>query len=285
MKDFAIFVSSSDNYSDIWDLFFDLFQKYWPEYKGNIYLQTQEKEYSHPNLNIICTKVGKLKYFGQTLRAGLDKIPEEHVLFIMIDYIFMGKVDHLRIMRYYDFFKSHDVDTLRLKEENFVHYNNTDDPDIKQCFPPAPNRFFSYQIGFWKKSMLKEMALPHENPWSSEWYGDKRAHIIPLKLYSIKKNVPKPIPYDAKGCLHRGKWLNNAVEFLNSIHYYIDFTDRGYYTDEYKRFTTYLKLSWMLKKDGLKGGYWDLLKRKYNKLKKGIWKESHKRPINKGKYE
>lgn len=263
MKDFAVFVSSSDNYSDIWDLFFDLFYKYWPEYQGKIYLQTQEKDYKHPNLNITCTKVGKLKYFGMTLRAGLDKIPEENILFIMIDYIFMDKVDNQRIMKYYNFFKSHDVDSLRLVEEGFKHYNNTDDPDIKQCLPPAPNRFFSYQIAFWRKKMLKEMALPHENPWSSEWYGDKRAHIIPLKLYSIQEGIIKPIQYDSRGCLHRGKWLNNAVNFLQSIHYPIDFSKRGIYTNEYKKFTTYLKLSWMLKKDGLKGGYWDLFKRKY----------------------
>lgn len=263
MKDFAVFVSSSDNYSDIWDLFFDLFYKYWPEYNGKIYLQTQEKEYKHPHLNIICTHVGKLKYFGQTLRAGLDKIPEENILFIMIDYIFMGKVNNAKVMEYYHFFTSHEVDTLRLIEERFDHYKETSNPEIKQCFPPAPNRFFSYQIGFWKKNMLKEMALPHENPWSSEWYGDKRAHIIPLKLYSIQKGITPPILYDSRGCLHRGKWLDNAVSFLQSIHYPINFEQRGYYTNEYQTLKTRIKLSWMLKKDGLKGGYLDLIKRKY----------------------
>ena len=72
MSSFSIFVSSSDNYSDIWDVFFDMFKKMWPEYNGQIYLQTQEKEYQHEGLNIICTKVGKLKGFGETLRAGLD---------------------------------------------------------------------------------------------------------------------------------------------------------------------------------------------------------------------
>lgn len=265
MKDFAVFVSSSDNYSDIWDLFFDLFYKYWPEYQGKIYLQTQEKNYTHSNLNITCTKVGKLNYFGMTLRTGLDKIPEENILFIMIDYIFMGKVDHQRIMRYYHFFESHDVDSLRLIEENFQHYNNTEDPDLKQCLTPAHNRFFSYQIGFWKKKILMDLVLPHENPWSSEWYGDKRAHIMPLKLYSIKKNVVKPILYDPRGCLHRGKWLDNAISFLKSINYNINFQKRGVYKDEYQHFTTRIKLSWMLKKDGFKGGYWDLIKRKYFK--------------------
>lgn len=265
MKDFAVFVSSSDNYSDIWDLFFDLFYKYWPEYQGKIYLQTQEKDYKHPNLNIVCTKVGKLKYFGMTLRAGLNKIEEENILFIMIDYIFMGKVDNQRIMRYYDFFQSHDVDSLRLIEEGFNHYTNTENPEIKQCLPPAKNRFFPYQIAFWKKNILKEIVLPHESPWSSEWYGDKRAHIMPLKLYSIHNNVSQPIPYDPKGCLHRGKWLNNAVSFLKSENYPINFQSRGLYTNEYQNLGTHIKLSWMLKKDGFKGGYLDLIKRKYFK--------------------
>lgn len=44
MSSFSIFVSSSDNYSDIWDVFFDMFKKMWPEYNGQIYLQTQEKD-------------------------------------------------------------------------------------------------------------------------------------------------------------------------------------------------------------------------------------------------
>jgi hypothetical protein len=265
MKDFAIFVSSSDNYSDIWDLFFDLFYRYWPEFQGKIYLQTQEKEYSHKQLNITCTKVGRLKHFGATLRAGLDKIPEENILFIMIDYIFMGKVNNEQINKYYNFFLTHNADSLRLVEENFENFNLTDNQDIIECLPPAPNRFFSYQIAFWNKTVLKEMALPHENPWSSEWYGDKRAHVIPLKLYSIKKEVIPPIPYDLRGCLHRSKWLSNAIEFLNKIKYPIDFDKRGIYQNEYKTFKTYIRLSWMLKKDGIKGSYWDLIKRKYLK--------------------
>lgn len=265
MEKFSIFVSSSDNYSDIWNIFFDLFYKYWPEYNGKIYLQTQNKEYSHDKLNIVCTKIGNIKNFGASLRAGLNVVDGENILFIMIDYIFMGKVNHQSILKYYDFFISHDVDSLRLVEEKFENYRNTDCEDIKQCLPPAKHRFFSYQIAFWKKSKLKEMALPHETPWSSEWYGDKRAHLMPLKLYSIKENIKLPIPYDLRGCLHRGKWLDNAIEFLNSINYNFDYTQRGIYTNEYKSFKTYLKLSLKLKIDGLKGSYWDLLIRKLKK--------------------
>lgn len=260
MSSFSIFVSSSDSYSDIWDVFFDMFKKMWPEYNGQIYLQTQEKDYQHEGLNIVCTKVGKIQGFGETLRTGLDKIKDDNFLFIMIDYLFMGKVDNQKMENYYTFFKTHDVDSLRLIEEKFTNFKDTENVAIKQCLPPAPHRLFSYQLAFWRKDIFKLMALPHETPWSSEYYGDKRAHLLHLKLYSIKDNGLMPIIYDARGCLHRGKWLDNAVEFLQKEHYNVDFSKRGYYDNDYQK--SYWAVSWMIKRDGLKGSYWDLLLRK-----------------------
>ena len=119
---FSIFVSSSDSYSDIWDVFFDMFQKFWPEYCGNIYLQTESLDYHHDGLNILCTKVGKHTAFGATLRAGLDKVPNENVLFIMIDYIFMGKVNHGKVIELYKYFVRNNLASLCLKHQNLPSY-------------------------------------------------------------------------------------------------------------------------------------------------------------------
>lgn len=260
MSCFSIFVSSSDNYSDIWDVFFDMFHKFWPEYNGTIYLQTQKKDYHHEGLNIICTKVGSHKGFGATLHAGLDKVKDDVFLFVMIDYLIMGRVNHQKITEYYELFRRMDSDTLRLIDDGIGNFENTENLDIKQCLPPAPHRFFSYQMGFWKKDSLRLMALPHETPWSSEYYGDKRAHLLPLKVLSIKNNTLMPIIYDARGCLHRGKWLDNAVDFLQKENYPIDFSKRGFYDNDYQK--SHWKVTWMIKRDGLKGSYWDLLLRK-----------------------
>lgn len=90
MQDFSIFVSSSDKYSDLWPVFFKLFKRMWPEYDGVIYLQTENKNYSYPNLNIKCTNIGKQKSFGTALLSGLNKVKEKNILFFMIDYILMG---------------------------------------------------------------------------------------------------------------------------------------------------------------------------------------------------
>lgn len=257
---FSIFVSSSDNYSDLWPLFFDLFKKYWPEYDSVIYLQTQEKEYSHHGLDIVCTKVGHLDGFGRTLRAGLDKVSNENILFIMIDYIFMGKVKHEYIKSCYDYFCSQELDSLCLIYQNYPHTIAMSNSDYLYVVPPAPYIMFSYQIAFWKKSMLREMALPHENPWMSEWYGSLRAEKMQIRLACVRAGK-EPIKYDGAGCLHQGKWLNNAIEFLNSIHYEFDFDKRGYYAEDHS-FLSRMKLKWMIYSTGLKGSWLDLWRRK-----------------------
>ena len=120
MNKYIIFISSSDSYADLWPVFFDLFVKNWPEFKGEIYLNTEEKKYSHPDLNIICTQVGRQNSFGQTFRKGLDMIPSENVLLIMIDYIFMGKVNADKIDLYFDFFKTKSILALPVPNSTVV---------------------------------------------------------------------------------------------------------------------------------------------------------------------
>lgn len=261
MKDCPIFISSADTYADLWPVFFDLFKRYWPEFNGEIYLNTEEKTFTHPGLNIISTRVGKQKSFGMAFQRGLDQISVDHIMLIMIDYIFMGKVNNDKIEEYFDFFIQKDLDSLCLVDQGFPNIKESGHPELKLVYPPAPRIMFSYQIAFWKKSMLYQMALPHENPWTSEWYGTLRAEKMSIKLASVYCKAYNPIPYDLAGCLHKGKWLNNAVDFLNSVNYPLNFSSRGYFQELPQTIKNRIKVRWMLIKDGIKGSYWDLLKR------------------------
>jgi hypothetical protein len=262
MKKYTLFISSSDAYSDIWPVFFDLFKKYWPEHVGEIVLNTETLSYSCPDLNIRCTKVGKLGSFGKVLRAGLDSVTSENVLLVMIDYIFMGKVNHQKVEEYYQYFCKNNLDSLCLEYQGYPNVTSANHPDLVNVIPPAPHLMFSYQIAFWTKAMLREMALPHENPWMSEWYGSQRAEKMMIKLVCPKNGIQYPIPYDLRGCLHQGKWLDNAVEFLHSIDYTVDFHKRGFYVDGYNTFKFRVRLKLKIWSTGLKGSYLDLLLRK-----------------------
>lgn len=258
---FPVFISSADSYSDLWPIFFDLFLMYWPSFDGKIYLNTESKSYKHHYLDITCTQVGKFDSFGKTFRAGLDQIESEDLMLIMIDYIFMGPVDAEKLNKYFSFFKSNDLDSFCLAYQKYREHSYSGEKAINLVIPPSQD-MFSYQIAFWKKSILYEMALPHENPWTSEWYGTRRANKMKLKLACPATNNENPIPYDLAGCLHKGKWLKSAIEHLNSINYTIDFDQRGIYTDPPRNIKNRIAVKKMLIKDGLKGSYWDLIKRK-----------------------
>jgi hypothetical protein len=258
----AIFISSSDAYSDLWPVFFDLFKQCWPEYKGIIYLNTENKVYKCSDLNIECTQVGANKAFGMTFRKGLDKVKSENLLLIMIDYLFLGKVNEPKFIEYYNYFSKNNLDSLCLVKQNYPNQTVTESADINLVTGPAPHIMFSYQIAFWKKSILYQMALPHENPWTSEWYGTKRAEKMHIKLACISEIGIPPIPYHLAGCLHKGKWIDEAVNHLKKINYAFDFSKRGPFIEFSQTLSSKLKIKYMLVKDGLRGSYWDLLNRK-----------------------
>lgn len=229
MKDYTIFISSSDAYSDLWPIFFDLFAEYWPEYDGIIYLNTENKYFSHDGLDIRCTNVGKLSTFGRTFRAGLDKVESPFLLLIMIDYFFMGKVDDKLLGEYFSYFKNNDLDSLCLVRNPYTDTKSLDFKELYIVNPPSKD-MFSFQSAFWKKEVLFQMALPHETPWLSEWYGTLRANVMKIKLAYV--NGTRVIPYLAEGALHKGKWVEPMILFLNAKTYNVDFQQRGLFVDQ-----------------------------------------------------
>lgn len=259
MKEYTIFISSADSYADIWPVFFDLFKRFWPEYNGDIYLNTETKNFSYEGLNITCTQVGKLGSFGKTFQAGLNKIESSFVLLIMIDYFFMEKVNEGLLQQYFNCFKENDFDSLCLINGTFDKSVEVSGTGVKIIIPPSRD-MFSFQIAFWKKTVLFQMALPHESPWLSEWYGTLRANLMQIKLAYIVDKMP--IIYLAEGALHKGKWVNEMTDFLSGINYDFNFLHRGLFVDHPETFK--LRLKNRIKTFGPRClSNLDLIKRKY----------------------
>jgi hypothetical protein len=85
-----------------------------------------------------------------------------------------------------------------------------------------------------------------------------------IKTASISDEQYKPIPYNLAGCLHKGKLLEDAIAHLKTINYHVDFTIRRHFQEPTRTLKNRIKIKWMLVKDGLKGSYLDLWKRKKN---------------------
>lgn len=259
MKDCPIFISTCDDFSDLWQPFFDLFKKYWKEYDGIIYLNTEEKTFEFKGLNIVCTQVGKLP-FGKRLREGLNKVDAKNILFIMEECLFMGNIDNQIIKLYYDFFVNNQLDSLNLAQQDFRDTISLNHENLRLIIPPSKH-MLTLQIAFWNKDTLYNMVLPNESPWMVEKYGTIRANIECLRIAYSTVNA---IPYLYSGALHGGKWVEAMVIFLNNIDYQIDFTKRGLY--ENKTPTLFYRIKKRINNFGTYKSRIDLFnKRKLNK--------------------
>lgn len=234
--DFSIFISSSDEYSDLWDMFFSLFQEFWPDYSGKIYLNTQKAAYSYDGLNVIATQVGKGMRFGETFRSGLDKVDTDNVLLMMIDYLIMDVVASDKIEALYKIFCDNELDTLRLKHHPFKSMQLLTNGLYKVCAPQKD--MFSFQNAFWRKDVLSEMVLSHENPWAAEWHGTKRANMMNIQMQCVASDQ-EPIKYLSEGALHKGKWVAPIISFLEQQGIMVDYSKRGLFDPEKEK-----KLSW-----------------------------------------
>lgn len=225
-KHYPIFLSSADSYSDLWPLFFDLFQMHWPEFDGTIYLNTEHLDFSREGLDIRCTKVGDLGRFGEVFRAGLDKVDSDRLMLFMIDYFIMDDVQTKTLADYFTFFESNNLDSLCLYTTPYRETRPLGFRDLEIAVPPTKD-MFSFQVAFWKKSSLREMVLPHETPWLAEWYGTERANRMGLRLAFPKDTLP--VPYLPEGALHKGQWVEPMVDFLESRGIAADFSRRGFF--------------------------------------------------------
>jgi hypothetical protein len=229
----------------LWPVFFDLFEKYWPGFDGRIVLNTEELGFEHPGLDIQCTKVGRLGSFGKVFRAGLARVPSNNVLLIMIDYFFMGPVDEAKLQECFAFFAREDLDSFCLMPFAYKNTAPAGVLDFEIVVPPSYD-MFSFQVAFWKKNVLREMVLPHESPWLSEWYGTARANLMKVRLAVSGKAMP--IQYLAEGALHKGRWVSPMVEFLDGIKYRVDYLPRGFFVEHkaslYGRLVARYKTFW-----------------------------------------
>lgn len=225
MNEFAIFYHTCDKYSDLWIPFCHFFKKYWPEYTGKIYVNSEEKDFDYPGLNIVNLKVG-IRNFSDREIEGLNRVKEEYILLMMDDLFLMGNVDHNSVNEYFQFFKESNLDSLVFRElKSFEVTVPLNFKSAKIVIPPSID-MCSSQLAFWKKESFLKILHPADGPWEMEWFGSMRANLMHLKLACTSENVIPSLP---EGGLHVGKWVSEMIEFLKEEKYEIDLNLRGIY--------------------------------------------------------
>lgn len=166
MCDLAIFIDSFDGNSDVWPVFFKIYDKFWKDCIFSRYLVTNNLDFDTGNLKVI--KTGNEKNWFHMSIKGLEAIPNKYILFLLEDYGISRCL------------ANEDVSSIVLRmEEDDVFYYRLTSPDNfpnKKTFlevPESTNYPISLQPAIWKKdsflSFLKTLyAEGLKTPWDFE---------------------------------------------------------------------------------------------------------------------
>jgi hypothetical protein len=232
MRNFSILINTTDSFEDCWNPFFILFKKYWPTYTGIIYLNTETKDFTFPNLNIVCIK-NKMHLWSDCMLVALDRLDNDYILYLQEDYFLKDyvKTDLLNI--FFERMVAQKIDCLHLTDQNSIGpYKESDIKDFIEIAQNAKDRI-SCQAAIWKKNVLRSYLRKGENGWQFETYGTIRSHFVKHNFFAVNHDIVRLnefeiIPYIFTGIV-KGKWYHEVNTLFATNNIIIDYTLRGFY--------------------------------------------------------
>lgn len=228
-KELAIVVLSCDKFSTLWPLFFDRFNKFFPDIGAKVYLLSNFKNLefkTDTQINLI--KTGEDISWSYNLEKLLISLEEEKVMFLMDDGLLSNHVNKAKFENIYKEFLNKDMDYLNLKSSLFADKNLD---SLFRELPPGTSYRAAIAPALWKKHVLLDILNNKENAWQFEIFGSQRSNIY-NRFYSLNESLFKFDHLVIKGKIDRSiykqlKLNGEHSEFDLPVMTYLDYlTDK-----------------------------------------------------------
>jgi hypothetical protein len=244
----TVLVNSTDTFNDCWPAFFQLFKQYWPSCPCPVLLNTETREYTDTELQLMCSRVQaddpagspRLSWSDCLIRC-LDVVRTPFVLYLQEDYFLNGLVDQCFVAECLGVMAEHNVPHIRLMEVDLrARYHKTALHPLLWQIDQRANYRVSLQAGLWNVGALKGVLRSGESAWTFERRGSVRAMSTPgvflcQSLDHFNHRGRYPVPYQPTGIV-RGKWYAPAVVELFAAHgISVDYAQRGFHQDSLRR--------------------------------------------------
>ena len=227
----SLLYSTCDRYECLWNGFFRLWEKYWPDFDSKVILNTESKSFSFGKYNIVRPSFSKLNLtWSERIYESLLLVDTPYVLFTLDDFYIKSPVDVNTInmcIEQMNKDKSINLFTFGWQPGKNKACDFSDKFELRGRF--APYRV-NAQIALWRVTYLKKIIKLYENPWEFELNGSFRSSIYGGKLYSLKKNTPLVFDYDWGFLVVRGQ-LNKEVSDYFSTKEKMEFDSTFSYID------------------------------------------------------
>lgn len=210
MLDTAVVIISCKRFEQVWDPFFILFKRYWPDCPFKIYFITDFGKPDYDFINVI--EVGRDLKFSSNLIHGLNNIVEKFIVFFQEDYLFLDNFNTPKILELVQIIKDNpEVGCLRLAPCPGPTANSNYSPDLGIVQFGDEYRT-SAQTAIWDKQVLLSLLKENETGWDFEIRGTFRSNFLNKIFLSVLRGQ-SPVPYYITA-VTKGKWEQGALDLL-----------------------------------------------------------------------
>lgn len=213
---YSFLFCTCDSYSDLWEPFFTLLKRYWPDFDYDVYFCTESKHFSFPGFNIYCPlNEPQSATWSQRLIDLLHIIPTENIIFMLDDFWLKAPVNIERIK---DLMELFDTDK-QMGHLNMIHESASALPPSEKypdlvMFPKRRPYRITTQASLFRKDYLLQILRAHESAWKFEVYGSKRSAYLPQYPYIIANGSSTIFNYDRGGVVRRGCFIKEYFDYF-----------------------------------------------------------------------
>lgn len=223
----AILVLSCDKYSDLWDDFFNLKEKYWPDCPYPCYLATDTVEYERDGVQLI--HFGNIRLWSVCARKALEQIKEPYVALFLEDAFIYKTIDTSIVEENLKFMIDHKADYLTMERNRSGSELSPDDEILPHIWRIDKHRNYGIDTSasIWEKEFFrKELERVDCNPWQFEvnyCNQSKTVEGLPGRLFFDDR---QPFNISPKEVIVQGKWMPDTVAMFHRLGYDIDTSKR-----------------------------------------------------------
>jgi hypothetical protein len=223
MCDCAIVVPSCDAYSDLWEPFLRLLDKYWLDRSMPIYFGTNELSVQG---RVVVLMSDRGSIWSDRLIDYLQRLDCEYVLLMLEDFFLRRPVRDAEVQACLTFMRESGAHMVRLVPLPRPTCRLPGNHRFGICEPGSPYRL-STQAAIWRRSTLLGLLRPGETIWQFEIAGSQRSSSLREGFYSVWKPV---LPYPGMLVHHvveKGKWFPHEAWRFRRAGIGCDFARRG----------------------------------------------------------
>jgi len=222
MSDAAVLVASCDNYSDLWEPFFTLFHKHWPDCPFPVFLGSNYR--CCPEKKVISICVGEDLSWADNLHRMLDQVPSYRVILFLEDFLMVRSVDNKTVQNLVDVAGQEDLACLRLYPHPPPTRRLKGKPGLGKLRRGDDYRV-STQVAIWNVDTLRALSWPGFSAWDFEIIGSLTSNEMGLKFWGVYEPV-----IDYRNGVWRGRWLQEGIEICRKSGIDVDMEARESFT-------------------------------------------------------